>query len=434
MKSVFNFAMRKAGELTRTGDLREATKVIQRALSGGLSRQTQPAEKPQAAPELAAPDGGATGAPGGEPSPPQGVTLTARTSRSTLLRRAKMPLGEVVELLRQVKQASVNQVCINAAGVDPLRFDREGVWPAPLYARSAPDGGEEFASRHYSCEAGARDYKLFVPNTTKQDADAGPALVIMLHGCTQDPEDFAAGTKMNALAAEHGFIVGYPKQSPSANQSGCWNWFQLKDQMRSVGEPCIIAGITREIMAEFGVDPARVYIAGLSAGGAMAAVMSATYPDLYAATGIHSGLAYKSASDLLSGLTAMRGKSNPGLAATKYAALDSAHRAMRTIVFHGGSDQTVHPSNGEMIVAEARARIAPGRQHVEDGVSEGGRAYTRTIVTDASGASVVEHWEIEGLAHAWSGGSPLGSYTDPAGPDASREMLRFFFSDESREI
>lgn len=420
MKSVLSAAMRKAGELTRNRDLIAATKVIQRALSGHRKPEAQPGPEAKPAATAALDHLAGAGASAHDPAA-AGGSMPNEPSAADHVQHIKRPLGEVVELLRQANPLHA-----------PLHWRGDAGAAIPLHAAPGsaptPERGT-FSARHYACKAGARDYKLYVPGAASmRAAGAKPALIIMLHGCTQEPDDFAAGTKMNSLAEEFGFIAAYPKQSASANQSGCWNWFLLKDQMRETGEPRIIAGITREIMQEFSVDPSRVYIAGLSAGGAMAAVMSATYPELYAAAGVHSGLAYKSASDLLSGLTAMRGKSNPGLAATKYRDLDSAHRAVRTIVFHGGSDQTVHPSNGEMIVAEARARITPGDQQIQTGVSAGGRAYARTVMTDASGAAVVEHWEIEDLGHAWSGGDPRGSYTDPRGPDASREMLRFFFS------
>ncbi len=247
----------------------------------------------------------------------------------------------------------------------------------------------------------------------------------MLHGCTQNPDDFALGTGMNGLAEEHGFIVAYPGQKMSANQSACWNWFQRADQLQDAGEPSIIAGMTRALMGEHDIDAGRVYVAGLSAGGAMAAVMSATYPELYAAAGIHSGLAYRSATDLASAFAAMKG--TPVQAQRKSDA-KSAKSRVRAIVFHGASDQTVHPSNAEMIVAEARMAVAGPAKEMRQSGSAGDRAYTRTLITDARGAPHVEYWAIEGLGHAWSGGRPDGSHTDPRGPDASLEMLRFFLA------
>ena len=283
----------------------------------------------------------------------------------------------------------------------------------------APDGAA-YLTRTFACAAGSRDYALYVPSHTR--GRTAP-LIVMLHGCTQDPDDFAVGTGMNRLAEEHGFIVAYPRQPASANPSACWNWFNPEDQMRDAGEPSIIAGITRDVIAEFGVDPARVYVAGLSAGGAMAAIMSATYPELYAAAGVHSGLAYGSAADLPSAFAAMRGAA--GHAPGKRRAKKPKGR-VRTIVFHGANDRTVDPSNAEAILADVRAALSDRAHETQhDGVA-GGRAYTRTVIADASGAPHAEHWAIEGLGHAWSGGDPEGSFTDRHGPDASREMLRFF--------
>lgn len=211
-----------------------------------------------------------------------------------------------------------------------------------------------------------------------------------------------------------------------ANQSACWNWFNISDQMRDAGEPSIIAGITRAIMGEFKVDPERVYVAGLSAGGAMAAIMSVTYPDLFAATGVHSGLAYGAANDLVSAFAAMRGGPRSSAPKSKNNLRNRTNSRVRMIVFHGKADQTVHPSNGEMIHAEARAQFANSVQEARHDSSVGGRRYTRRLIADANGVSQAEHWAIEGLGHAWSGGSSEGSYTDQNGPDASREMVRFF--------
>jgi poly(hydroxyalkanoate) depolymerase family esterase len=156
-----------------------------------------------------------------------------------------------------------------------------------------PDGAA-YLTRRFTCEAGSRDYKLYVPS--HMDGRKLP-LIIMLHGCTQNPDDFAVGTRMNQLAEEHDFVVAYPRQPTKANQLACWNWFNPKDQTRDLGEP---SRITRAIMAELNIDAERVYVAGLSAGGTMAEIMSATYPELYAATGIHSGPAYRSATDAAS--------------------------------------------------------------------------------------------------------------------------------------
>jgi len=248
-------------------------------------------------------------------------------------------------------------------------------------------------------------------------------LVVMLHGCTQNPDDFALGTRMNRLAEERGFLVAYPEQPSSANHSACWNWFHRSHQTRDEGEPKIIAGIARAVMEEFGVESGRVFVAGLSAGGAMAAVMAATYPDLFAAAGIHSGLPYAAASDLISGFAAMRGSAKPASSRPR------SRGGVRTIVFHGSSDGTVAPSNAEAILSDVRAGL-PGPAEVLRRQGEaGGRAYVRTIVADPRGVPHAEAWAIEGLGHAWSGGSREGSFTDERGPDASREMLRFFLEE-----
>jgi poly(hydroxyalkanoate) depolymerase family esterase len=244
----------------------------------------------------------------------------------------------------------------------------------------------------------------------------------MLHGCTQSPDDFAAGTRMNALAEEHTCLVAYPAQAASANASKCWNWFRPSDQQRGQGEPSLIAGITREIMRDYSVDHERVYVAGLSAGAAAAAIMGMTYPDLYAAIGVHSGLACGAAGDLPSAFAAMR--QGEAVAVRQSGDL---RRMVPTIVFHGDRDTTVHPRNGDEVIAQSRATTSNDLQTtVKHGRAAGGYAYSVTLHTDARGQTVLEHWVIHGAGHAWSGGSPAGSYTDPQGPDAAREMLRFF--------
>jgi poly(hydroxyalkanoate) depolymerase family esterase len=272
-----------------------------------------------------------------------------------------------------------------------------------------------FSEGSFTNRAGTRSYKLYVPSNYQGKDNKPTALVVMLHGCTQDPDDFATGTQMNALAEETGCLVVYPSQSRQANSSRCWNWFNAVDQKRDQGEPSIIAGITREIMGQYRIDPAQVYVAGLSAGGAMATIMGTLYPELYAAVGVHSGLPYASAHDLPSALAAMQGQlqrqNKPG-------------KAIPIIVFHGDQDHTVHPTNGDELMVQARD--AAHAMAIEPGRVPDGHAFTRTMHKRADGKVQGEHWVIHGAGHAWSGGSARGSYTDGKGPDASREMLRFF--------
>jgi poly(hydroxyalkanoate) depolymerase family esterase len=281
-------------------------------------------------------------------------------------------------------------------------------------ALQLPDGAR-FDQRSFANEAGRRDYKLYVPSGyTGQPLP----LVVMLHGCTQSPDDFAAGTRMNDLAEERTFLVAYPAQTQSANMSKCWNWFSAGDQQRDKGEPSLIAGITRQVMGDFPVEPGRVYIAGLSAGGAAAAIMGQAYPDLYAAVGVHSGLACGAARDMPSAFAAMQ-KGAPGGARPR------AGAAVATIVFHGDRDTTVHAVNGDQVIAQASAAASLTSAR-RSGTAPGGIGYTQTVHEDPNGRAVLEQWVLHGAGHAWSGGSAAGSYTEPRGPDASREMMRFF--------
>ena len=292
------------------------------------------------------------------------------------------------------------------AGAGKLGGARRAAVPVPAGAR--------FEERRFVGEGSERTYKVFVPS-----GYSGQPLpvVVMLHGRTQDPDDFAAGTRMNALAEEMTFLVAYPRQPRSANAQGCWNWFNAADQARG-GEPALVAGIARAVVQEFSADATRVYAAGLSAGGAAAAVLASAYPEVFAAVGVHSGLACGAARDVPSAFAAMKG----GGAVRARA----AGPAVPTIVFHGDGDRTVHAVNGEQVAAQA-APAGAGDAAVTRGEA-GGTAYTRTVRADETGRPVLEQWLLHGAGHAWAGGSPDGSYTDPRGPDASREMVRFFLA------
>lgn len=276
---------------------------------------------------------------------------------------------------------------------------------------------DRFEARRHTGPSGVMDYMLYRPASWTP----GMPLVVMLHGCTQTPEDFARGTGMNRLAEELGFLVAYPRQPRSANQQQCWNWFRPSDQARGRGEPALIAGVAQDVVAAEQVDAARVYVAGLSAGGAAAAIMAEAYPDVFAAVGVHSGLACGAARDLPGALRAMqrggaRQKRSRSMAAT----------FVPVITFHGDRDSVVHETNARQIVeAAAEATNAPVTVHTETG-NLGGRRYTRALSRDGTGRVLIEQWTIAGAGHAWSGGDPAGSHADAAGPDASRAMLDFF--------
>ena len=298
-----------------------------------------------------------------------------------------------------------------------------------------------FESHSFSCPAGTRTYRLYVPAAANQPAMDGPAresgpmpLLVMLHGCKQSPEDFAAGTRMNELAERHGLLVVYPAQAQHANGSNCWNWFRSQDQARGAGEPSIIAGIVGQVAATHRIDERRIYVAGLSAGAAMAVILGETYPEVFAAVGAHSGLPYGAADDLPSAFAAMAGKpasraaraTAPGDAGGAPAA-GSPTPGMPTIVFHGDSDATVNQRNAKRIAERAVARQAADlHRTVETDTTPDGRGHERIVHADAHGTPVVEQWFLHGAGHAWAGGSSRGSFTDPCGPDASAQMLRFF--------
>jgi poly(hydroxyalkanoate) depolymerase family esterase len=277
---------------------------------------------------------------------------------------------------------------------------------------------ESFVAGSYANSQGSRRYKLFIPS---RHAGKPSPLLVMLHGCLQDPDDFALGTRMNDIAEEQRIFVLYPEQSEAANQTRCWNWFNAANQRRDQGEPSIIAGMTREVIAAYNIDAQRVYIAGMSAGGAMAAIMAATYSELYAAVGIHSGLPYGAAQNFLAAMAAMKDGAASGTRLLS--------KRIPLIVFHGDQDIMVNARNGEQLVSQWLGDSAPNRTLDTSSAQarEGnGRAFTRTRYHDGAGHAVAENWLVHDAGHAWSGGGSGGSFADSAGPDASREMLRFF--------
>jgi poly(hydroxyalkanoate) depolymerase family esterase len=424
MQPLFQTDMLEATRLTREGRLEEAMALLQG------TRRASPPVAPHGAPKTASRNSARGPQPLIDMVPPSAASGGAWTSPFTKAapdsgKAGVTPSPEVPSVLRGLMDRMGGLGARNGTGV---RLDTTlkaklgtglgaaaGQPPVPL-----PEGAR-FEEHVYVNEAGSRPYKLYVPST--HHGEPLP-LVVMLHGCTQSPDDFAAGTRMNEIAEELGFLVAYPGQTQAANMQKCWNWFNAADQRRDQGEPSLIAGITRSIMQDLPVEPGQVYIAGLSAGGAKAAIMGATYPDLYAAVGVHSGLACGAARDMASAFAAMKqGGGASGVRA-------GSGQPVPTIIFHGDRDTTVHPVNGDEVAIQARAGAAH-RTVVEQGRSQGGMAFTRTVHRDDAGRAMLEQWVLHGAGHAWSGGSANGSYTDPRGPDASRELVRFFLEHDA---
>jgi len=389
--------LRAALDLTRAGKLASATRSIQRALADQTVETSQLGISPKII-DLASEEWTAT-----EPSASPNPTTLHRIGHDQTTRNRR-PLRDAVDALNRLKHGRLFPV------------------PRPAGKRCPPHvpAGARFETRSISLGAGSRSYKVYVPAQTLAEPRS---LLIMLHGCTQDPDDFAAGTRMNQLAEETGFIVAYPAQPKSANPSSCWNWFNPSHQSREIGEPAIVAALTLRLIAEFTIDRRRVFAAGLSAGGGMAAILGATYPDLYSGIGIHSGLPYRAASDVVSALAVMRGQEAPGVPRGKNSGEASNGAVVPTIVFHGAADKIVHPSNAAKII-----NLDQERWESYQASDCTGRGYRRMVARDAGKRIIAEHWLIEGGGHAWFGGSVDGSYTDPLGPDASREMVRFFWN------
>lgn len=388
--------MAQATKLTREGRLAEATALIQRSLGGfgvdgapgGARFDAPPADPPQSDP------------------PQSGRSRAAQHRLDCALTRRGSGLRELLRRLAATHRAPSRQdlrTPPNLLGLPTL---------APPYPVGPPLPGKVFI-RSYHGPAGERPFRLYVPSGyTGQPV---PVLV-MLHGGRQTTETFATATRMNELAEQHTFLVAYPEQIPKANPGRYWNWFQPADQECGVGEPSLIAGITERVLADYATDADRVYVAGFSAGGAMAAVMAALHPGLYAAVGVHSGLAYGVAHDVSSAFAAMH-QGGPQLPLLP--------RAVPVIAFHGDTDAVVHPVNATQVVEQFTAAVAEATNTTSTGRARGGRTYSRSAIRHG-GRVIAEQWTVHGSGHAWSGGFAGGSYTDPHGPDASTEMVRFF--------
>lgn len=386
MNIDLNRTMQETMQLMRGGDLHAATRAIQRGLTGQTLHRGSSLRAASVAP---------------------GDVMLG----DDFMRRCTQARGECIEADYQVIE--------EAPDIAPSTDER------PHRERDRPnDQREEFQDHRFTCSAGSIEYKLFIPSGVSTTARP---LIVMLHGCTQSPDDFARGTRMNALANEQGYVVVYPAQSRERNDGKCWNWFRSGDQQRGQGEPGLIAALTAHLLKQHRLDTSRVYVAGLSAGGAMAAVLGNTYPDLYAAVGVHSGLPVGAARDLPSAFAAMHGVASPSTDTSR-----SADASVPTIVFHGDCDTTVAPCNGSAVISQStRASVKTTDElslhaTTERGNVPGGHAYTRTVYTSAAGDVVAEQWLVHGAGHAWFGGDAGGSYTDPSGPDASAEMVRFF--------
>lgn len=290
---------------------------------------------------------------------------------------------------------------------------------------------------------GSRPYFVYTPQHYRPGTKA--PLVVMLHGCTQTAEDFATGTAMNELAERYGFITMYPQQTRRHNLGRCWNWHSPGHQQRGRGEPASISGIIQAVVSRserWTIDPQRIYVAGISSGGAMAIILGATYPDLIAAIGVHSGIEYQAATGVISGLQAMRhGGPDPQLQGElAFTAMGAYARAVPTIVFHGTDDKVALPINGDQVVQQwlQTNSLASGGTYVArleeptsrtPGQTPGGHSYLVSTWDLPAGYDQAQaYWKIGGMGHAWSGGKPSGSYTDPLGPDASLTMYQFFMA------
>ncbi|MGX0905031.1 poly(hydroxyalkanoate) depolymerase family esterase [Roseovarius sp. MBR-79] len=371
--------MTKRPRVTRPGSLARSALSLQTALSGFVVKAALLPFKTRRA---AAPVGPKAGKAGG----------------------GKRTMGSAIRQLRR------------ARSLVPLSTIRAGGGGGQKLPRIPT--GATYLTRKYRSATGSRSYRLYLPASHPKRPKG---LILMLHGCNQTPDDFAIGTHMNDLAERHGLALAYPAQTRRQNAAGCWNWFKPGNQMRGMGEPAILAALTRKLMREFGLGRDAVFVTGLSAGGAMAMILADVYPDVFTAAGAHSGLARGAAWDTLSAMSAMHNGGAPNGALVP---VIPPARPVRRIIFQGAEDRTVNPLNAGFIVAAGMGGEITPCKEVRRAVR--GRDYCRSSYADPKGAVRIELWMIAGTGHAWSGGRAAGSYTDPKGPDASAQMVRFF--------
>ena len=430
--------MGEATQLVRSGNLAEATRAIQQALGGAAARQGAPTANPNA------PN---TGHPGASPengaAPLQAPPPSATDASPWRRPGTPMDVEDAVVIERGSSENSGAAANAKTSTPPASPSPPTSAQPAahnPLAER--PGSFTRVAFPHPGAKHNPHHYLLYVP----PGAQAGTPmpLLLMLHGCTQNPVDFATGTGMNAAAAPANALVLYPEQPHSANPNGCWNWFTPGDQHRGSGEPALLVAMLHDVMARHPVDAQRVYVAGLSAGGAMAALLGREYPDVFAAVGVHSGLQAGAAHNVMGALSAMKNGAKTAAAhhATTQTSKAPAMPPPPLIVFHGDADSTVHARNGEQLIEATLAAIKTGTnaggntvQTVHNGRSPAGKSYTRTVYslateqrpnTPPANPVVAEHWVLHGAGHAWAGGHAGGSHTDPGGVSATQEMLRFF--------
>ncbi len=373
MAFTFAAALRRAKRMMRPAKLTRATRSIQKAMTGLMVKSAL--------------------------APLAKMKPKSKKIRKTATPKVGRALGAVLQHLRAA------QLLVPGA---------KRAASATKVTPRVPKGAQ-YLTRSHRNSAGSRGYKIFIPTSQPK------GLILMLHGCNQTPDDFAVGTHMNALGERHGLVIAYPAQTPGHNAAACWNWFKPGHQTRGTGEPAILASLARKLTGEFGLGREAVFVAGLSAGGAMAAILADIYPDVFAAAGIHSGLARGAAQDVVSAMSAMRN----GAAAAPSDATSFA-TPTRRIIFQGDSDSTVHSSNAGQIVSAALGSNAVPTRITRQ--SARGRDYARSTYAAADGAILLELWMLQGTGHAWSGGRVAGSYTDAKGPDASAQMVRFFLA------
>ena len=306
---------------------------------------------------------------------------------------------------------------------------------AAVGPQSASGAAGSLVKGSYTGPDGTLSYEVYVPSGYV--AERRVPLIVALHGCSENAEQFRQVTRFDELAEAKNAIVVFPDKSSYADSTSCWNWFKTSHMQRGTGEPALIAGVVDKVRQNYAIDDRRIYATGLSAGGAMASVMSATYPDVFAAAGVGSGCEYAAGASC----AGYRGIDPEDAGQRAYQAMGTQAREVPVIVFQGDQDKTVPEVNAEQLVQQWQATddwaddgarnstIPADPVKVKDPApSGGGHTYTVRDYADGQGNELIQFWVVHGMGHAWSGGCDCEAYADTNGPNESAAMYAFFMS------
>jgi len=303
------------------------------------------------------------------------------------------------------------------------------------------EAGRIESGSYYSFN-GMRSYKVFLPSNHSESTNHGKIpVIIALHGCMQDSESFAAGTRLNEWAEKLGFAVYYPEQSKFFNIYNCWNWFLPTNQMKNTGEAELIMGGLKKVTREFSLNKDKTFLLGMSSGGAVVSILANCYPRSFQAVATHHGTMYKAASDVFSAKEVVYNGSKiaPEVAAAKgysCSGFTPKKNPLPAVIIHGSRGAVMRAIHATQVESELRIF----NDYLDNGIRDNSlddemtfekftpdNLYSYDVVTwSHRGRPYIKRYMIETLGHAWSGGDNQYEFNDPHGPDATKIILDFF--------